>query len=77
MAGFVFTLSKNDITAATRCFQFAKVTHQKGHCVFVYLFDDGVLWADKTRNWAEKTGTGDCPGDHFPYLLENEIPIGV
>jgi predicted peroxiredoxin len=77
MANFVFTLSKNDVTAATRCFQFAKVAHQKGHDVFVYFFDDGVLWADKIRNWAEKTASGDCPDDHFPYLLEKEVAVGV
>jgi hypothetical protein len=41
------------------------------------LIDDGVLWADVTRDLAENTVTGDCPKDYLPYLVENEIPIGV
>jgi len=24
-----------------------------------------------------KTLTGGCPNDYFPYLVENEVPIGV
>jgi hypothetical protein len=25
----------------------------------------------------QRTTTGDCPNDYLPYLVENEIPIGV
>jgi tRNA 2-thiouridine synthesizing protein D len=77
MANFVYTLSKNDVNLATRCFQFAKFTHEKGHRVNIFFIEDGTLWADKTRNFKEKAITGDCPDDYFPYLLENDIPIGV
>jgi tRNA 2-thiouridine synthesizing protein D len=77
MANFVYTLSKNDVNLATRCFQFAKLTHEKGHTVNIFLIEDGTLWADKTRDFKEKTITGDIPDDYFPYLVENDIPIGV
>ena len=38
---------------------------------------DGVQWADSTRDLSVKTTTGDCPNDYLPYLVENEVPIGV
>ena len=77
MANFLFVLSRDDNQAATRCFQFAKIAHSGGHKVNLFLIDDGVLWADVTRDLAENTATGDCPKDYLPYLVENEIPIGV
>ncbi len=77
MANFVYTLSKNDVNLAARCFQFAKFTHEKGHQVNIFFIEDGTLWADKTRDFKEKTISNDCPDDYFPYILENEIPIGV
>ena len=77
MANFLFVLSKDENQAATRCFQFAKIAHSKGHDVNLFLIDDGVLWADSTRDLTLKTATGDCPKDYLPYLVENEIPIGV
>jgi tRNA 2-thiouridine synthesizing protein D len=77
MANFLFTLSKDDNEAATRCFQFAKIAHTKGHNVNLFFFDSGVTWADKTRDLESKTATGDCPNDYLPYLVEKEVPIGV
>jgi predicted peroxiredoxin len=77
MANFLFTLGRDDNEAATRCFQFAKIAHSKGHGVNVFLTDGGVTWANKTRDFGVKTVTGDCPNDHLPYLVEKEIPIGV
>lgn len=77
MAAFLFVLSKDDIEAATRCFQFAKIAHVKGHKVNLFFIDGGVTWADKTRNLGSKTVTGDCPNDYLPYLVEKEVPIGV
>lgn len=77
MANFVYTLSKKDVNSATRCFQFAKFSHEKGHTVNIFFIDDGTLWADNTLDFKETTITGDCPDDYFPYLVENDIPIGV
>lgn len=77
MSNFLFVLSKDDNEAATRCFQFAKIAHSKGHPVNLFFIDDGVFWADNTRGLSEKTTTGDCPEDYLPYLVENEVPIGV
>jgi tRNA 2-thiouridine synthesizing protein D len=77
MAHFLFVLSKDDNEAATRCFQFAKIAHTKGHHVNLFFIDGGVAWADKTRNLGVKTVTGDCPQDYLPYLVEKEVPIGV
>lgn len=77
MANFLFVLSRGDVEAATRCFQIAKVAHSKKNKVNLFFMDDGVLWADSTRDFNAKTTTGDCPNDYFPYLEENEVPIGV
>jgi tRNA 2-thiouridine synthesizing protein D len=77
MVNFLFVLSKDDIEAATRCFQFAKIAHTKAHKVNLFFIDGGVTWADKTRDLDAKTATGDCPNDYLPYLVEHEVPIGV
>lgn len=77
MAKFVFVLGKGDVEAATRCFQLAKIAHSREHEVYLFFVDDGVLWADSTRDFNVKTVTGDCPNDYFPYLEKNEVPIGV
>jgi tRNA 2-thiouridine synthesizing protein D len=77
MANFLFVLSRDDNQAATRCFQFAKIAHSKGHEVDLFFIDDGVLWADSTRDFDTKTRTADCANDYLPYLVENEVPIGV
>jgi len=77
MANFLFVLSRDDNEAATRCYQFAKIAHSKGHQVNLFLVDGGVLWADSTRDFHSKTVTGDCPNDYLPYLVEKEVPIGV
>ena len=77
MADFLFLLSKDDNEAATRCFQFAKVAHEKGHSVEMFFIDGGVNWADKNRDFDQKTLTGDSPGDYLPYLVENAVPTGV
>ena len=77
MANFLFVLSKDDNEAAARCFQFAQISHSKGHAVNVFLIDGGVLWADNERDMNQKTATGDCPNDYLPYLVENEVSIGV
>ncbi len=77
MANFLFVLSRNENVAATRCFQFAKIAHSKGHQVDVFMIDDGVRWADSSRDFDQKTETGDCPNDYLPYLVENNVPIGV
>ncbi len=74
---FLFTLCRDDNTAATRCFQFARIAHSKGYAVNIFFIDNGVMWANKNRDLSIKTDTGDCPGDHLPYLVENEVPIGV
>jgi len=77
VANFLFVLSQDDNEKATRCFQFAKIAHSKGHDVNIFLIDGGVLWANNERDLTQKTGTGDCPNDYFPYLVEKEIPFGV
>ena len=77
MANFLFVLSKDNVDNATRCFQLSKIAHSKGHKVDLFFIEDGVKWADSTRNMTEKSMTGDCPGDYLPYLVDNEIPIGV
>jgi sulfur relay (sulfurtransferase) complex TusBCD TusD component (DsrE family) len=77
MAKFLFVLGQDSNEKATRCFQFAKIAAEKGHVVNVFFIDGGVLWADKTKDFKAATPTGDCPDDYLPYLVENEIPIGI
>jgi sulfur relay (sulfurtransferase) complex TusBCD TusD component (DsrE family) len=77
MAKFLFILGKDDNEAATRCFQFARIAHAKGHHVNLFFIDSGVLWADTARDLKTKTLTGDCPADYLPYLVQEEIEIGV
>ena len=77
MANFLFVLGKDDNEAATRCFQFAKIAHSKGHKTNLCFIDGGVNWADCKRDLTVKTLTGDCPNDYLPYLVENQVPIGV
>jgi len=77
MDNFLFILSKDDNEAATRCLQFAKIAHVKGYNVNIFFIDGGVNWANKTRDLSQRTITGDCPGDYLPYLVENQVPIGV
>jgi sulfur relay (sulfurtransferase) complex TusBCD TusD component (DsrE family) len=77
MANFLFVLSRDDNQAATRCFQFAQIAHSKGHDVNLFFIDDGVLWADTNKDFDIKTPTGDYPNEYLPYLVENEVPIGV
>lgn len=77
MAKFLFILSKDENEAATRCFQFARIAHSKGHHVNMFFIDGGVTWADSTRDLTEKTATGDCPADYIPYLVEAEVEVGV
>ncbi len=77
MANFLFVLSQDSVEKATRCFQFAKIAHSKGHRVNLFFIDDGVKWADNTRDLTVTTPTGDCPRDYLPYLVENEVPVGV
>ena len=77
MANFLFVLSKDDNEAATRCFQFAKIAHSKGHHVDLFFIDGGVMWANKERDLTKKTLTGDCPQDYLPYLVESEVKTGI
>ena len=77
MSNFLFVLSKDDNEAATRCFQFSKIAHEKGHGVNLFLIDNGVMWADRGRDLTVKTPTGDCPNDYLPHLVESQVPIGV
>ncbi len=77
MAKFLFVLSKDDVETATRCFQFARIAHEKKHEVNLFFIDSGVMWADKTRDFDMATPTGDCANDYLPYLVENEVPVWV
>ena len=53
------------------------VAYDKGHQVDLFFNDDGVLWADKTRGLETGSRAGDSPENYLPYLVENEVPIGV
>ena len=77
MGNFLFVLSQDDNEKATRCFQFAQIAHSKGHKTNLFFIDDGVKLANSERDLTVPTATGDCPNDYLPYLIENQVPIGV
>ena len=77
MAKFLFVLSKKDVETATRCFQFARIAHEKNHEVDLFFIDDGVFWADKNRDLSIASTTGDCANDYLPYLVEQQVPIWI
>jgi tRNA 2-thiouridine synthesizing protein D len=77
MTNFLFVLRDNDHEKATRCFQFAKIAHGKGHRVNIFLIDSGVDWAVRGRDGATRTATGDCVADYLPYLVEQGVEVGV
>jgi predicted peroxiredoxin len=77
MANFLFVLRSDDNEKATRCFQFAKIAHAKGHQVNMFLIDNGVDWAISDKDGSVRTMTGDCVNDYLPYLVENEVTTGV
>jgi tRNA 2-thiouridine synthesizing protein D len=77
MAHFLFVLSDNHNEKATRCFQFAKIAHGKGHQVNIFLIDNGVDWAVRGRDGETRTTTGDCVNDYLPYLVEQAVEVGV
>ena len=59
MANFLFVLSRDDNEAATRCYQFAKISHSKGHQTDLFFVDNGVNSADFGRDLNVNTPTGD------------------
>lgn len=77
MADFLFVLRSDDNEKATRCFQFAKIAHEKKHGVNVFLVDDGVYWSLSDRDGSIQTTTGDCPADYLGYLVANNVTVGV
>ena len=77
MAEYLFVLHTDDNEKATRCFQFAKIAHEKGHTVNIFLVDNGVEWAVKGKDASQNTITGDCPADYLPYLEEKGVVSGV
>jgi sulfur relay (sulfurtransferase) complex TusBCD TusD component (DsrE family) len=77
MAEYLFILHTNDNEKAARCFQFAKIAHEKTHTVNIFLVDDGVQWANKGKDGSQKTITGDCPADYLPYLEDKNVTTGV
>jgi len=77
MAIFLFVLSHDDNEKATRCFQFAKIAHSKGHQVELFFIDGGVMWANLDKDLSIKTLTGDCPADYLPYLIDNKVSVGI
>jgi len=77
MSNFLFVLRSDENEKATRCFQFAKIAHEKGNQVNIFLVDDGVQWSQPEHEGIIKTTTGDCPADYLPYLIYNNVYVGV
>lgn len=77
MEKMLFVLSRDNSESATRCFLFAKIAHESGYDVDVFLIDGGVHWAVMSKDGSDRCETGDCVDDHMRYLVDNNIPVGV
>jgi len=62
---------------ASRALQLAKVAHEKGKEVKVFLMDDGVNVAREGIADTIKSAAGDEAKDHLGYLVGNDVPILV
>ena len=79
MSKFVFVLTRGleDPTRVTRTFQLAKVAHETGHEVSLFLTDDAVVLAKEGMVDNIAAPTGDEAGPFLMYLVKNEVPIFV
>ena len=62
---------------ASRALQLAKVAHEKGKDVKVFLMDDGVYIAREGIANTIKSAAGDEAKDHLAYLVSNKVPVLV
>jgi predicted peroxiredoxin len=60
---------------ATRVFQFAKVAREKGHDVYVFLIDDGIIWAQLGMAEGARASTGEEMRPFIDYLLQHDSHI--
>ncbi len=79
MEKFLFVLSRGleDPSRATRAFQLAKVTKEKGHEVNIFLVDDAVAYAVLGLADNVKAPTGDEAKPYIDYLVENKVPFYI
>ena len=79
MSKFVFVLTRGleDPTRVTRTFQLAKVAHENGHEVGLFLTDDAVVLVKEGMIDNVVAPTGDEAGPHLMYLVENNVSIFV
>lgn len=79
MANFVFVLSKQDVNAATRCFQFAKIAHSKNHTVNLFSDFSRLISAplyEGNAGTSFRTHTGFlslCAGLDFPTMKLDSV----
>ena len=62
---------------SSRALQLAKVAHEKGKEVKLFLMDDGVNIAREGIVTTIKSAAGDEAKDHMAYLVANKVPILV
>jgi predicted peroxiredoxin len=60
---------------ATRAFHLAKIAHQEGKSVSLFLLDEGVYLARKGLSENVGSATGDMLDEHLTYLQANDVPI--
>jgi len=73
----VLSYGMDNPNRASRALQLAKVAHEKGHEVKVFLMDDGVNVAREGIVNTIKSAAGDEAKDHMDYLVSNKVPLLV
>jgi predicted peroxiredoxin len=79
MAKFLFVLTRGmeDTSRSTRCLQLAKVAHEAGHDVHVFLTDDGVVFAKTGMAENIVAATGDEMNPYLESLVQGKVPFYV
>lgn len=77
MSKFLYIISHGFEKAgrATRAFQFAKVSKEKGHEVKVFLVDDAIHWAQLGMAEGVRAATGEEMKPFIDYLVKNNCEI--
>jgi predicted peroxiredoxin len=67
---YVLSCSSDNVSRATRCFQFARVSQEHGHDTHIFLVDDAVSICNPELVSRIHAPTGDSLEDHLSaYML--------
>ncbi len=79
MAKFLFVLGTGmeNPSRPTRCMQLAKVAHEEGHEVHIFLVDNAVFFGKEGMTENIVAPTGDEMDDHMQAIIGAKVPVYV